>query len=106
MRRARRGALQARLLTVLKAIGAIFARCDPAEVADLVEELLSEVQIKRPSSVYDQMDMDADLSGKPEVLNQLVRWVIWEEYSPFFRELASLGTMAERQEAGTETDRA
>ena len=90
--------------SLLISFGFILSRCDPAEVADLVEDLLSEVQIKRPSSFYDQVDMNADLSGKSDVLHHLLLWVIWEEYGPFFRAVESLGFTVEQRGMEMETN--
>lgn len=70
----------------------VFSKCDPVEVTGLISDLVSLAQIKRPSGVWEQVDLDGDFTTAKGSLIPLVVFVCKEVFGDFFVGLQGAGS--------------
>ena len=68
----------------LVAITAIFDAISPEEFASLVKDIVQIAMIKRPSGVYDPVDLDGDFVGKLGDIIPVAVFVLSEQFGDFF----------------------
>lgn len=79
------GAKDSARVAAIAAITDCFAKVEPEAVADLMSDIVSGVQVKRPSGTYDPCDLDGDFSGTDmKDLMPVILFALSETYGDFF----------------------
>lgn len=76
------------------AIAGVFDRLSPDEYANLVSDILAMASIKRPSGVYDPMDLDGDFSDNLGSIIPVAVFVLKTVFGDFFTGALASGARA------------
>ncbi len=76
----------------ISAFADIFSRTDPAELADMIRELIELAEVKRPSGSYEGVTLDGDFTNEKEDIIPVVVWVAQEQFGDFFSGLQGIGS--------------
>ena len=68
----------------IAAITGIFAGSEPREIAGLIKDIVETAMVRRPSGVYEQIDMDNDFTGRLGDLIPVVTFALKEQFGDFF----------------------
>lgn len=71
----------------------IFVKGDPDEMANLIKDVVEVAMVKRPSGVYEQVDMDGDFTGNMGAMFQVVVFVLREVFGDFFTDVLANGNL-------------
>jgi hypothetical protein len=71
----------------------IFVNGDPNDMADLVKDVVEVAMVKRPSGVYEQVDMDGDFTGNLGAMMQVAVFVLREVFGDFFSDILASGSL-------------
>lgn len=77
----------------LGALAEVFAQADPEAVTALVRDVVQMAQIKRPSGIYENCDMDGDFTGHAADVYPVALFVLKEQLGDFFSGLPELGSL-------------
>lgn len=68
----------------LGALAEVFAKSEPEALAALLKDVVELAQIKRPSGIYENCDLDGDFTTNPQDLYPVALFVIKEQLGDFF----------------------
>ncbi|TBZ81421.1 MULTISPECIES: phage tail assembly chaperone [Rhizobium] len=83
----------------ITAITDIFTAISPEEFAFLVKDIIEIAKIRRPSGVYDPVDMDGDFVGRLGDIIPVAVFVLSEQFGDFFSGALANGARALKAKA-------
>lgn len=76
------------------ALASIFTQSEPEQIAGLIKDIVEVAQIKRPSGVYENCDLDGDFTGYQKDLLPVAFFVLKEQFGDFFTGLPGIGNLS------------
>ncbi|MDO9417036.1 phage tail assembly chaperone [Pararhizobium sp.] len=68
----------------IAALSDIFTQSEPAELANLIKDIVEKTSMLRPSGDYESVDLNADFSDSLGDIIPVVVWVLKEQFGSFF----------------------
>lgn len=91
------GAKEKAATIALEAFGEIVASADPVVVVGLIRDLVSTVEVRRPSGDYDPCDIDGDfVDDQRKYVYPVAVFAIQEQFGDFFGALPGIGSLVKR----------
>ena len=84
---------------IVAAFAEVFTKADPAEVVNMLSDVIGMAQIKRPSGIYENCDMDGDFTGHQKDVYPVALFVLKEQLGDFFTGLPEVGSLAKLKAA-------
>ncbi|RLQ87088.1 phage tail assembly chaperone [Notoacmeibacter ruber] len=68
----------------MKAIGAILDSLQPADMVELMADILGLAEVKAENGKFEQVDMDTDFSTEKGQIIPAILWILQEQLGDFF----------------------